>query len=341
MKSFLIYILLLFCSPLLAVAQRFDGSNWMSRLDDERTVASLSIPGAHDAATGEGLPLVAGLGKTQQLTLAEQWECGVRAFDLRPAVNGEELHIYHGPIRTKISFGKALEILCNKLAEHPTEFAIVLLREESDSENSAERALWPQAVGKAIENIGDKAAIFSPAMKVGNARGKIIFISRNRYTGCDRGAFIAGWSHSQHGSLNGRITSYTDSATARLQIQDYYTPTDNARQKTKESIALQFLDHAAVTADDVWTINFLSGYNGWWSGLTGLATSAAYKRNAEALHPVVIYALASKQGSTGIVMMDFAGCNKVCGGILHWGRFRTMGSTLLDCIIRQNFIGRE
>ena len=185
MKAFILYIQLILCCPLMVAAQSTDCCNWMSRLDDARTVASLSIPGAHDAATGEGLLMVAGLGKTQELTLAGQWECGVRAFDLRPAVNGKELYIYHGPIRTKISFGKALEILCNKLAEHPTEFAIVLMREENDSENAAERALWPQAVGKAIENIGDKAAIFSPAMKVGNARGKIIFISRNAYTGCN------------------------------------------------------------------------------------------------------------------------------------------------------------
>jgi hypothetical protein len=100
---------------------------------------------------------------------------------------------------------------------------------------------------------------------------------------------------------------------------------------------LQCLQRAASTPADVWTINFLSGYNGWWSGLTGLATSAAYKRNAEALHPVVIDALASKQGSTGIVMMDFAGCDKVCGGIWHWGCFETLGTELVNKIIGQNF----
>ena len=338
MKTIFIDILLMFTAPLMMLAQDFDGRNWMAGIDDARTVASLSIPGAHDAATGEGMIMTPGLGKTQALTLAELWDCGVRAFDLRPAVKDGELHIYHSLIRTKMSFSEALEILCDKLEEHPTEFAIVLLREESDSENSAERAQWPAIVGNTINSLGERVAIFSPAMNVGDARGKIIFITRNRYTGCDRGASLTGWSHSQQGSLNGRITSYTDGATARLQIQDYYTPTDNTRQKAKECIALQFLDHAAVVPDDVWTINFLSGYNGWWSGLTGLATSAAYKRNAEALHPIVIDALDCKRGHTGIVMMDFAGCDKACGGILHWRRFMTAGYTLLSAIIRHNFI---
>ena len=337
MKTLLIEILLIFTAPLMLMAQEIDGRRWMAGIDDTRTVTSLSIPGAHDAATGEGVHMVAGLGKTQELTLAALWDCGVRAFDLRPAVNGEELHIYHGTIRTRISFGKALEILCDKLTEHPTEFAIVLMREESDSENSTERALWPQAVGKAIENTGDKAAIFSPAMKVGDARGKIIFISRNAYTGCNRGAIIEGWNHSPQGTANARITSLTDNATAHLQMQDYYAPTDKEKQKAKEEAVLQCLQRAASAPADVWTINFLSGYSNRWLGFTPFATTSGYKRNAERIHPIIIYSLTTKPQPTGIMMFDFAGCDKTGGGIWHWGCFETLGTELVNKIIGQNF----
>ena len=239
MKAFILYIQLILCCPLMVAAQNVDCCNWMSRLDDARTVASLSIPGAHDAATGEGLLMVAGIGKTQELTLAGQWECGVRAFDLRPAVNGKELHIYHGPAKTRITFQEALETLCSMLEQHPTEFAIVLLREENDSENAAERALWPTAIGEAIENIGDKAAIFSPAMKVGNARGKIIFISRNAYTGCNRGAIIKGWSHSPNGTANGKMVSCSNGKTAKLMLHDYYAPTNKDKLQVKKNSALR------------------------------------------------------------------------------------------------------
>ena len=65
----------------------------MKRIDDEVLVASMSIPGAHDAATGEGMYSPSGLGITQQLTLQELWDCGVRAFDLRPAVKDTLLYI--------------------------------------------------------------------------------------------------------------------------------------------------------------------------------------------------------------------------------------------------------
>lgn len=337
MKKLLLHIILLFALSLSLPAQELDRSNWMQHLDDSRTVASLSIPGAHDAATGEGVHMVAGFGKTQELSLAALWDCGVRAFDLRPAVNGEELYIYHGPIRTKISFGPALEILCDKLTEHPTEFAVVLLREESDSENSAERALWPSAVGKAIESIGDRAAIFSPAMSVMEARGKIIFLSRNAYTGCNRGAIIKGWNHSPQGSTNAVMTSLANGATARLQMQDYYAPTDKEKQKAKEEAVLQCLRRAAEAPADVWTINFLSGYCNRWLGFTPFATTSGYKRNAQRIHPIVIDSLTAKPQPTGIMMLDFAGYDKTGGGIWHWGCFETLGAELVDKIIGQNF----
>lgn len=337
MRQIIQYTILLLCCPLMTIAQELDRSNWMQHLDDAPTVASLSIPGAHDAATGEGLHMVAGFGKTQELPLAALWDCGVRAFDLRPAVKGEELHIYHGPARTKVSFGETLEILCYKLTEHPTEFAIVLLREESDSENSAERALWPSAVGKAIESIGDKAALFSPAMTIKDARGKIIFLSRNTYTGCNRGATIKGWSHSPQGTANAVIASLTDDATARLQMQDYYAPTNKEKQNVKEKAVLQCLRIAAEAPDNVWTINFLSGYSNRWLGFTPFATTSGYKRNAERIHPIIINLLTAKPQPTGIMMLDFAGCDKTGGGIWHWSAFETLGAELMDKIIGQNF----
>lgn len=337
MKAFILYIQLILCCPLLAVAQRFDGSNWMSRLDDERTVASLSNPGAHDAATGEGLLMVAGLGKTQELTLAGQWESGVRAFDLRPAVNGKELHIYHGPAKTRITFQEALETLCSMLEQHPTEFAIVLLREENDSENAAERALWPTAVGEAIASFGEKAATFSPSISVGEARGKIMFLSRNAYTGCNKGAKVSGWSHSPEGNTNAGISSYANGATARLMVQDYYAPTDKKKQQTKERAVLHYLQLAAEAPADVWTINFVSGYRNRWLGFTPFATTSGYKRNAQAIHPVVIEALVTELQPTGIVMMDFAGCDRAGGGLWHWSCFETLGAELVDKIIGQNF----
>ena len=103
-----------------------DGKNWMASLPDNVYITQLSIPGAHDAATS-GVSV--SLAKTQTMTISEQWDVGVRAFDLRPKKDGI---IYHGIISTGISLSTALGYLKSKLQTNPQEFAIVIMRNESD-----------------------------------------------------------------------------------------------------------------------------------------------------------------------------------------------------------------
>ena len=337
MKGVLTLFLVLLCSP-AAWAQGVDPLCWVSVLDDTIPVSRLSVPGAHDAATGEGVYMVTGLGKTQALSLSELWDCGVRAFDLRPAVDDGRLHIYHGPVKTRISFDEALDVICGKLDACPGEFAIVLLREESDSESAGEHAMWADAVGDAISALGERAACFSPGMTVGELRGKILFLSRSSYSGCDRGAYITGWSHSADGTESGCIVPYCGGSAARLSVQDYYNVSGSGRRTLKDAAVVRFLSLAAVACEGCWTINFLSGYSSTWLGFTPFATSAGYKRNAGHVNGLVLEILSSRTDAvpTGIIFMDYAGTDSACGGIFHWGRFRTHGKTLVQRIIESN-----
>ena len=91
----------------------------------------------------------------------------------------------------------------------------------------------------------------------------------------------------------------------------------------------------------MWTINFLSGYCNRLLGFTPFATTAGYKRNAERVHRAVLNALASEQQATGIMMLDFAGCNTVGGGICHWSNFDVLGAEIVRKIIEQNFGTKE
>ena len=342
MLFILTIILLLFGSrlPLAVHARNGGASKWMERLNDKQSVASLSLPGAHDAATGEGLCFSSAFGVTQTLTVGEQWASGVRAFDLRPAVRDTVLHIYHGPIRTKISFSAALDTILSKLEEHPTEFAIVLLREESDSENEKEHTLWSQEVGRIINNLGNKAAIFSPEMTVADARGKILFLTRNAYSGCNKGATIKGWSHSKDGTANAQIVSCTDGTAARLQMQDFFAPTDEEKRNEKERAVTKLLSLAADAPADVWSINFVSGYSSTLFGCTSIATTQGYKENAARMHPKIIEYLSAnskKESHLGIIFMDFAGVDKLPGNMWHWRGHDVHGDTLLKAIIESNF----
>lgn len=330
-----IIILLFGCHTALS-AQTYDASAWMAQLSNEQQISSLSIPGTHDAATGEGIYFSSALGVTQVLTLGEQWECGVRAFDLRPAVSDTTLHIYHGPLRTKISFAQALDTLLAKLTQHPTECAIVLMREESDSENDAEKALWASSIGKAINKLGEKAAIFKPGTTLGELRGKILFLSRTAYSGTDKGAIVKGWNHSKDGTTNGEIISYNDGSRARLQVQDYYAPTNEEKSLNKQNAVTKFFSLADKAPSAVWSINFLSGYSATLFGKT--ATTAGYKENAAKIHTSAIEHLSKNNYKhLGIIFMDFAGADKVKGGLLHWNRYNVQGGKLLKAIIDSNF----
>ena len=342
MLIILTIILLLLGSrmPVVVPARSEDASKWMARLSDEQTIASLSLPGTHDAATGEGLCFSSAFGVTQALSLSEQWASGVRAFDLRPAVRNTVPHIYHGSLKTKISFSAAVDTIASKLAQHPTEFAIVLMREESDSEDEVERALWPQAVGKIIDSLGDRAAIFSPEMTVGEARGKILFLTRNAYSGCNKGATIKGWSHSKNGTVNAQITSLTDGSTARLQVQDFYAPIDEEKRNDKERAVAKLLSLAADAPAGVWSINFASGYSSTLFGRTSIVTTEGYKQNAARVHPMIIEYLSKnnrEENHWGIIFMDFAGVDKLPGNLLHWKGHDVQGETLLRAIIESNF----
>ena len=337
----IVIIVMLSCNHIVVSAQSLGASTWMALLDDTITISSLSIPGAHDAATGEGMQAFPGLGTTQVLGLSEQWECGVRAFDLRPAVRDSVLHIYHGMMRTKVSFLQVLDTLCTMLKQNPRELAIVLLREESDSENMSERALWSALVGNAISQLGDMAAIFTPSMTLGDARGKILFLSRNQYEGTDKGAYICGWNHSESGTSSAGIYSYADGAMARLQLQDYYAPTNDEKRANKLSAVRRFLDIANESLADVWTINHLSGYFTTWFGCTGMATTSGYKRNAAWLHPLVLEYISENADDMnrhlGIVFMDFVGVDGVGGSWLNWHDYDVLGVQLVRTIIESNF----
>ena len=331
-------LLIIFGISTIVTGQNFTPDNWISLIDDNVKLSSLSIPGAHDAATGEGLNICIGLGVTQKHTLSELWDNGIRAFDLRPAVKKDGLHIYHGPIATKISFDDAIAVICKKLDSSPDEFAIILLREEKEAENSEEQKKWATYIGTAINNLGERAAIFSPEMTVKDLRGKILFLSRDNYNGTDKGAIITGWNHSSTGTANAVVTSLSGRKKAQLQVQDFYRTTNKEEHKIKTEVVKQFIDKAA---NGVLTINMISGYNPVWATVNPFATNSAYKRNAARVNNFVVQLLGEKASRIkkplGIIFMDYAATDYASGSLWHWQRYKVNGKELVRLIIENNF----
>lgn len=302
-------------------------NNWISALNDNTYLSQLSIPGTHDAATGDGTTL--SIGKTQDLTLQEQWDLGIRVFDLRPGYKrvskgffkwGYELHIYHGIVETKTSFKEAIQTLTNNLKNNPGEFAIVIMRFENDSPIYNKRATWNELMSSFLASSDFPTAYranFKADMTVGDLRGKLLILSRDSYADTpSTGAFVSGWSHDSAGSTGGSI--YNSAASVGLNIQDYYEVDDSS---VKQQSVASLVDLATANrAADRWTINHVSGY----SGLTN------YKQNAEAINPYLYGYIINYPSCTGIVMMDYA-------GVAASGSYEMYGTLLPQAIIDSNF----
>lgn len=285
------------------------GNNWMGALDDETYVAQLSLPGTHDAATGDGTCL--SLGETQTISLQEQWDMGIRVFDLRPGYKtvckgffkfGQELHIYHGIVETRTSWDEAIDLLTTNLTKHPNEFAIVIMRFENDSPAYSKHDVWSSLMSDYLRNElpAEYKVDFRPDLKVKDVRGKLLILSRDSYADTPvTGGYISGWNHDPSGSSNGKIWG-KDNQTANLNIQDYFDVSDTNQ---KWNAIAKLIDWAGNATPTTWTINYTSGN-------VGVGVNASYYRNAANTNPATYRYIISNDrvdNNVGIIMMDHVG----------------------------------
>lgn len=326
-KPYLIASLAIMCAGAIPAYS----ANWMGSIDDNAYVRAISIPGTHDSATGNGFQgFLGGLagkstGLTQDLALDAQWDAGVRAFDLRPTVLGKGdnayLQIHHGVLETKLSLADALLALAAKLEANPSEFAIVLMRHESDADSDAGSS-WGDLVNACLSrsDIKPYLADFKRNLTVGDIRGKMLIISRDIYTSGPFGAYASGWSHSKEYADQTKATFKGAHNTEGAIIQDYYECVDDIDGKL--AAVNRVLGESMKADNKKWIVNHASGYTAK-SSTKGIQDCAAHTNKA------IADFLADNSGNTGIVMMDFAGVDKS-------GGYDVMGQALVNAIIENN-----
>lgn len=360
MNTILHTILLLFAmfaSPLVASA-----NDWMARLSDDTRVCRVSIPGTHDAATGEGfIPEDTLLGNriaiTQELPLTKQWQAGIRAFDLRPDVRTDSLgkqslHVYHGEFATRASFAYVLQLLRDSLRAHPTEFAVIIMRHESSPNRQSLR--WGDMMDYALALNRDILVDFRPDITVGQMRGRVLLLSRDEYGTMPRGGYLSGWRHDADVDFTRPATIRGNYSEGRLVLQDFYDMSGEDGMPTKlgaiERLQRLVTNREVLGADaNTWFVNHTSGYllttNNY--GPEPVSTSEGYRANAAETNRWLVNLIESRESrvrhhlskigsgrphrvSTGIVMMDFGGCD-------NSGTYNVYGKRLVDTIINSNF----
>lgn len=321
------------------------GNNWITPLDDNIYVSQLSIPGTHDAATGDGTTY--SIGKTQELTLDQQFEIGIRVFDLRPAVKKNDLKLCHGIVETTFAWDQVMERFKYYLSEHPGEFIIALIRHEDEADNK--NSSWGSIMQTKLESLKAETnpktnesytADFKPDLTVGELRGKILFLCRDWTKYNNDGPVVGGytgWSHSPSGS---EVSIYSRTVTGTMNIQDCYSPSEDGQSKwydtgkfpeikwngIKTLLDKSMSFHTNPEMVNRWSVNHTSGYVGWAS------TTNGYRENA-ANNNIKLYNYINSTtwcGSTGIVLMDFVGAHTS-------GSYTVYGDLCPQAIIDNNY----
>ena len=277
--------------------------------------------------------------RTQENGIGEQWACGIRAFDLRPAVRTDmfgiqTLRICHGPVPTLMTFSAVLDLLCDSLRKNPSEGVIIVMRHEDAGDTpSADNKAWNRLITECLNRAEykDFMAEYRPDMTLGELRGKILMLSRERYDQQPVGAFIDNWSHEDDLESQSKATINGTIAKGRLFVQDYYETVTKDQMKRKLKSMKTMLD--TDTPQDALKINHTSGYSDIiFLGQTDYATSEGYRKNASKTNNAIIKQLKKNEEKrpAGIVMMDYAGVDNSKG-------FKVSGMKLISAIIDNNF----
>jgi 1-phosphatidylinositol phosphodiesterase len=258
---------------------------WMAAHDDATSLAALSIPGTHDS--GARFELAAGLAKTQELTIAQQLDAGVRYLDIRCRHVDDQFLIYHGAVDQNQTYDEVLATLYGFLDAHPTETIIASVKEESVS-NSTTRSF--DATFDAYLAEHPERWYLDPSIPtLGAARGKIVLLRRFDSATKPLGIDAAPWADN---------ATFTVTNAAMIRIQDEYIVGMNDAKWTAINALLGEARGAPTTT---LFLDYTSGYQ----MMNGLPNITIVSDDMNARLDAYLADPANASGRLGILVMDF------------------------------------
>lgn len=312
----------------------------MADLPDNMFVAHVSIPGAHDFATGEenwAGDIYSSSGNasstTQAVTMREQLDRGIRGIDLRPGLHSDDLlYCYHGIARTTKKLEEAVDDMVAFLQKHPKEFFVVhffrgnVYNSSSESGagrkvSDADRARYNSELKRIFEEkYGQYVVNFEPNLTVKEARGKMVLFTRDRisFVHLDKQARITNWDTEFPNQYNpAYITNELNAdLTTKLHVQDISEGNDDVRNRKIEHCKnLMAFTQSQPTPMEMmnangvyraeWVMNFTSIDN---SGSSNpLDNTNGYKGGASVLNPNTVTWINEHKGAgpLGIFFSDY------------------------------------
>mmetsp|Transcript_34391 Transcript_34391/g.83470 ORF Transcript_34391/g.83470 Transcript_34391/m.83470 type:complete len:471 (+) Transcript_34391:389-1801(+) len=272
------------------------GQDWMSHLDDDLSLASISIPGSHDSGSRYGGIYVT----TQTWSIDQQLRSGIRFLDIRCRREGKVFTIHHGPFYQHLWFDQVLEVVRTFFEEHPSETILMRVKEEYDAKDGSASfvAIWNRYMNEL--GYGDLLAQYPWDGKtmptLGQVRGKIVLLRDFAWNGPEIGlhynrfgnAFMEVQDDYSVPFVNGisikksEVKAFLDKAKKRIR-QDSFHGDSSCTQPLK-----MIINHCSGTKPPVYTPSFVA------------------KRTNRAAYDEIGLSTSSKC-YTGIIVMDFPG----------------------------------
>ncbi|XP_074107470.1 1-phosphatidylinositol phosphodiesterase-like [Cotesia typhae] len=111
-----------------------DRSEFLSKLEDSHKLNRIALTGTHVSAAYSKSLLA--LLKTQELSIKEQLESGVRVLDIRTRHVSNKFALYYKSSDLGLTFDDVLNQTANFLSHHKREFVIMFMSEENLAESS-------------------------------------------------------------------------------------------------------------------------------------------------------------------------------------------------------------
>ena len=276
-----------------AFSQALNRSAWMKGLSDAVPVCQITLPATHDSGAllgGEAL-------QTQDIGIREQLEVGVRGFDIRlQACENGKLGVYHS-VQFQETYWETdvLPAFVDFLKKHPSEMLFVSLKKEGGDSEAYRRLLSASLNDKALAPY--VLQNFKSDLTLGEARGKILFMHRDRILKEYPGAQCHGWDDNVTCWVTLKDMQGNET---QVSVEDEYGYPSGKKAAYKGRITWKNMQAAMKNKgkQNRWYISFAS------ATALPVAGPAAF---SDVVNPMLAKQTQGLKQACGIVLIDFAG----------------------------------
>lgn len=318
--------------------------DWMKNIDGSKPICMLSIPGTHDTFTFN-TGLSAALAGTQKCGIGQQWDLGVRCFDIRLEYDYtnffRKLSLTHGGfVYLDYMMDGAFDEIKERLDANSSETAILIIKfDEENGRKDAANAELDKFLHERIEK--EQIVKWRKDLTLEEARGKFIVIAR--YLPADSLVreyvpMASGWGDNKSDQYLRMLKPNDPKASAvdstRLWVQDRYEQHDGEDKDDYVAIKNRMISESFMALnneyanDNVWAFNHTSGYVRAVTNVSSIESIVGGIVNSEFVSshtiPYTEKLIKSYDDyTTGVIMIDYAGVG--------------VGQTLPETVLKKNY----